>query len=349
MSHKRRLHYQQRSYEKRIAREKEEAELKKKQEEEEQRLKTEEEEKKKKEAENMEKEKEKVKEEGKEEKKTLAQRVKDEPKKAALDQREEPPAPAAQEMDTPMEDVSSSDDSMDCRESRSKQKGRGQTPKLDFGPSKLEMVKEEAAEKKKEEASSSSTAPGRGNTTSLDQRDTRALGKREEAAPTPLEQRGTLKPEIAIDHHNVLEVNGHIYPQSIRSLNQLRDLGYRVHLVSYCGEHRFKTVHSEALGAWDGWASITRTEQRCGPGGKTAFLLHQGISVLMDDTAEILQEALLKGIRVYPITTPHEHHEWNKANKPKGARFNHRYLTDAINCFINDEKSRKKHWQPKGQ
>ena len=152
VSHKRRLRFQQRSYEKRTAREKEEAELKKQQEEEEQRLKTEEEEeKKKKEAENMEKEKEKVKEDKKEEKKTLAQRVKDEPKKAAHDQREKPPAIAAQEIDTSMEDVSSSDGSMDCRDSRSKQRGRGQTPKLDFGPSKLEMVKEEAAEKKKQE------------------------------------------------------------------------------------------------------------------------------------------------------------------------------------------------------
>ena len=60
----------------------------------------------------------------------------------------------------------------------------------------------------------------------------------------------------------------------------------------------------------------------------------KGISVLIDDTAEILQEALLKGIRVYPITTPYEKHLWNKGNKPARATFCHRFLADAINCFI---------------
>ena len=110
------------------------------------------------------------------------------------------------------------------------------------------------------------------------------------------------KPQIAIDHHNVLEVKGHIYPQSIRCLDRLRQLGYKVHLVSYCGENRWRQVHSEALGAWDGWESMTRTDQRCGPNGKVEYLLSKGISVLIDDTAEILQEALIKGIKVYPIT-----------------------------------------------
>ena len=43
---------------------------------------------------------------------------------------------------------------------------------------------------------------------------------------------------------------------------------------------------------------------------------------------------MLKGIKVYPITTPHEKHVWNKGNKPAGATFCHRFLADAINCFI---------------
>ena len=145
----------------------------------------------------------------------------------------------------------------------------------------------------------------------------------------------------------MLEVKGHIYPQSIRCLDRLRQLGYKVHLVSYCGENRWRQVHSEALGAWDGWESMTRTDQRCGPNGKVEYLLSQGISVLIDDTAEILQEALLKGIKVYPITTPHEKHMWNRGNKPAGAAFCHRYLADAINCFILDENKRKKQWQVK--
>ena len=93
-------------------------------------------------------------------------------------------------------------------------------------------------------------------------------------------------------------------------------------------------AHSEALGAWDGWESLAKTDQRCGPNGKAEYLPSKGISVLIDDTAEILQEALLKGIRVYPITTPYEKHLWNKGNKPARATFCHRFLADAINCFI---------------
>ena len=120
---------------------------------------------------------------------------------------------------------------------------------------------------------------------------TAANKKPEEKASSSSDERD--KPEIAI-------------PQSIRSLDRLE-----VHPVSYCGEN----------GAWDGWESMTRTDQRCGPNGKVEYLLSQGISVLKDDTAEILQEALIKGIRVYPLTTPHEKHVWNKGKKPAGATF----------------------------
>ena len=359
VSHKRRLHYQRRSYEKRIAREQAEAELKKQEEEEEKRLKEEkdkkkkqeDEEKEKREAEKAEKEKPKVKEEDKkEEKTTLAQRVGPNPAKGV----QEVQISSGESMST-SEDMSSSKDSMDNRDSRANQKGRGQTPKLEFGPSRLEVVKEEqaarnktAAKKKPEEKASSSSRGPAAMDTSLDQREGPAptsLDQREDPAPTSLDKRD--KPQIAIDHHNVLEVKGHIYPQSIRGLDRLRQLGYKVHLVSYCGENRWRQVHSEALGAWDGWESMTRTDQRCGPNGKVEYLLSQGISVLIDDTAEILQEALIKGIRVYPITTPNEKHVWNKGNKPAGATFCHRYLADAINCFILDENKSKKQWQVK--
>jgi hypothetical protein len=304
VSHKRRLHYQQRSYEKRIAREQAEAELKKQEEEEEKRLKEEEdkkkkqedEEKEKREAEKAEKEKPRVKEEDKkEEKTTLAQRVGPNPAKGV----QEVQISSGESMST-SEDMSSSEDSMDNRDSRANQKGRGQTPKLEFGPSRLEVVKEEqaarnktAAKKKPEEKASSSSRGPAAMDTSLDQREDPA---------TSLDKRD--KPQIAIDHHNVLEVKGHIYPQSIRCLDRLRQLGYKVHLVSYCGENRWRQVHSEALGAWDGWESMTRTDQRCGPNGKVEYLLSQGISVLIDDTAEILQEAFLKASRC----TPSPHH-----------------------------------------
>ena len=288
-------------------------------------------------------------EDKKEEKTTLAQRVA--AKKEVLDERMGPKgvqqvdiSSSGESMST-SDDMSSSEDSLDCRESRDQQKGRGQTPKLELGPSKLEMVKEEgqrnktaATKKPEEKASSSSRGPA-----AMD----RSLDEREEPASTVLDKRNL--PEIAIDHHNVLEIKGHIYPQSIRSLQKLKDLGYKVHLVSFCGEDRWREVHSEAIGAWDGWESLSRTEKRCGPNGKAEHLLRNGISVLVDDTAEILQEALLKGIKVYPITTKYEKHQWNMFNKPKGAAFCHRYLSDAINHIIMDEKKTKEGVAGKGK
>ena len=119
--------------------------------------------------------------------------------------------------------------------------------------------------------------------------------------------------------------------------------------MSYCGEERWGDVYCEAKAAWDGWESLIRTEKRCGPKGKAEYLVRNGISVLVDDTAEILQEALLKGIKVYPITTKYEKHQWNMFNKPKGTPFCHRYLSDAINHIIMDMKKQKKEWQQKEQ
>ena len=190
VSHKRRLHYQQRSYEKRIAREQAEAELKKQEEEEEKRLKEEgdkkkkqeDEEKEKREAEKAEKEKPRVKEEDKkEEKTTLAQRVGPNPAKGI----QEVQISSGESMST-SEDMSSSEDSMDNRDSRANQKGRGQTPKLEFGPSRLEVVKEEqaarnkaAAKKKPEEKASSSSSRG---PAAMDT----PLDEREDTAPNSL-------------------------------------------------------------------------------------------------------------------------------------------------------------------
>ena len=91
------------------------------------------------------------------------------------------------------------------------------------------MPEKKAAAKKKPEEKAGSSSSSRGSAAM----DT-SLGQREDAAPTSLDKRD--KPEIAIDHHNVLEAKGHIYPQRIRCLDRLKELGYKVHLVSYCGE-----------------------------------------------------------------------------------------------------------------
>ena len=179
------------------------------------------EEKQKRKAEKAEKEKPKMKEEdNREEKATLAQRVA--AKKETLDERVVPnPAKGAQEVDISSgdsmsisDDMSSSEDSLDCRDSRDKQKGRGQTPKLEFGPSRLEVVKEEeaarkaAAKKEPQEKASSSSSSSSTEPAAMDT----SLGEREEPASKPLDKREL--PEIAIDHHNVLEAKGaHLPPE----------------------------------------------------------------------------------------------------------------------------------------
>ena len=192
------------------------------------------------------------------------------------DRNEAEKAETLEKRETKLE-VESSDDDLDCRSKRDNQKGRGVSVKLQLGPSKAEVERTTKKMVQKSAAASSSTQPSkksrasplrdptplaeRGQETFLDKR-------RKEAS---FDQRG-----VCIDYHNVLEKGWKIHPANVRALQSLKRAGYRVHLLSFCGENRWKEeVHPASLGCWDGWSSLVRTPEPTGKNGKFSFMVEQ--------------------------------------------------------------------------
>ena len=75
--------------------------------------------------------------------------------------------------------------------------------------------------------------------------------------PVQLQMKNSRK--IAVDWHGVLVINDVYDPSNNRWLQCLADLGYEVHLLSFCGIRRAREVHSWAWEEWQGWASVSFT------------------------------------------------------------------------------------------
>ena len=106
---------------------------------------------------------------------------------------------------------------------------------------------------------------------------------------------------VAVDWHKVL-VHGNLYDLTAAPwLQRLKDAGYEVHLLSYCGWKRSHEVYDWAWFEWNGWASVSFTWEQCGKEGKAQWCLDNGVSKLVDDNAEICSEAIQFGIQAYPI------------------------------------------------
>ena len=50
--------------------------------------------------------------------------------------------------------------------------------------------------------------------------------------------------------------------------------------------------------------------QKTGSQGKVALFKSWGVKIVFDDNKEVCQEAMENGMQVWPITTPHENHQW---------------------------------------
>jgi hypothetical protein len=106
---------------------------------------------------------------------------------------------------------------------------------------------------------------------------------------------------VAVDWHKVL-VHGNLYDLAATPwLQRLKDAGYEVHLLSYCGWKRRHEVYDWAWFEWDGWASVSFTWKQCGKEGKAQWCLDNGVSKLVDDNVDICSEAIKFGIQAYPI------------------------------------------------
>ena len=140
---------------------------------------------------------------------------------------------------------------------------------------------------------------------------TEPLEKRQEI-PRPLE----IRQRLALDWHNVFQLayRGEDYVPNahIRAFWDLQAEGFEIYLLTFCGRERGDTVVKWAKSLPIKWGYIKVVGDRCGPWGKAEWAKHLGCTHLVDDNADICKESLEKGLKVYPVTTRHEHHTWAK-------------------------------------
>ena len=187
--------------------------------------------------------------------------------------------------------------------------GKGGAQEL--GPSEKQKVKEE--KKAKKDSLPKGTVDGGmdvdwGNSSSSSS-SSASSGTPSPGSPDPLTKGGNKKDlpkkqppkRVAVDWHKVL-VHDDLYDLRCTPwLQKLKDAGYEVHLLSYCGWKRSQEVYEWAWFEWDGWASVNFTWKQCGKDGKAQWCLDHGVSKLVDDNIDICTEATKFGIQAYPI------------------------------------------------
>lgn len=117
--------------------------------------------------------------------------------------------------------------------------------------------------------------------------------------PVQLQVKNSRK--IAVDWHGVLVINDVYDPSNNRWLQCLADLGYEVHLLSFCGIRRAREVHSWAWEEWQGWASVSFTWEKEGKDGKAEWCKKWDVCKMIDDNPGICLECIQEGIKAYPI------------------------------------------------
>lgn len=203
-------------------------------------------------------------------------------------------------------------------------KGEAAVPEPDASEKRLEEKAEpgdeekeaghDSSEKREEESSSSESSDSSG------------------AQETTSEKRAK---GVMIDFHNTLEVNRAISCENHAAVEQLLKMKYPVTICSHCYKNRAKEVmsHLKRMSWFERLTEAYCTEGKCGKGGKADQCLAKGISVIMDDSPDICQDAFEKGLQVFPIQTWKEKHAWWKrlGKKPYPT------LAHAINDFVQSE------------
>ena len=130
---------------------------------------------------------------------------------------------------------------------------------------------------------------------------------KESAAPSeePLK-----KGKVMVDFYNVLFLGSTIPPGSLSAILLLRRMGQPV-ICSFCGKEREKEVFA-TLQKYELLKNLELicTNQRTGNRSKGAICVSEKMVALFDDSADILQDTLEKGIEIYPIKAPYQHHWW---------------------------------------
>ena len=154
--------------------------------------------------------------------------------------------------------------------------------------------------------------------------------------------RGDLK-RVMVDFHNTPETGNTITNCNEQALVKLLDAGYQVCICSWCFRNRAREVQA-TLDRYP-WVSrvwkIKYTEKRTNdPESKSSLCRAWAIKALFDDSKDILEETLAKGVACYPIKTKWEDHMWFKNHgKAEGpwATF-----ADAVEAFLAKEAEENK-------
>ena len=148
----------------------------------------------------------------------------------------------------------------------------------------------------------------------------RVLDKRAEVVPGPPDtpEAGTWvlkqnsKTRVAVDWHNVMEINEEVSLYSIRAVQSLLKLGYQVFLVSYCGPWRQAKVHPVVQSLPFEFTAVKYLREPTGVTGKAHWCKKNQIGHIFDDGAHICREAEELGIQAWPIRTKFEKHPWTQ-------------------------------------
>lgn len=140
--------------------------------------------------------------------------------------------------------------------------------------------------------------------------------EKEKEASSSSSSSGTLakgKIRVMVDFHNTLEIGEVIPAINEAAIMALIDAGCEVAVCSWCFPNRQQKVmkqlmeHSFYRKLWRVLFTQERTNH---PSCKGCLCLRDGMVALFDDSADILSDALEKGIDIYPITTRREKHQW---------------------------------------
>ena len=147
-----------------------------------------------------------------------------------------------------------------------------------------------------------------------------------------------VKPEkkhLMVDYHKTLATGNHTITQESKLAMEKLLQKYDVTVCSWCFQEREKEV-LDNLARQSFFPELYNClciRKRTGFKGKGWLCQEMGISAIFDDAADILKDALEKGIAVYPIMTKDEDHRWWKAMGHNA----HPNFAAAVEAFLQDE------------
>ena len=150
--------------------------------------------------------------------------------------------------------------------------------------------------------------------------------------------RGELK-RIMVDYHNTLETGNSITNCNEQALLKLLQEGYQVCICSYAFRNRAQEVRDTLSNyPWmeQVWKLIFTEHRVKHPQAKSSICKAWAIGTLFDDSWDILEDALEKGVSCYPIQTKWEKHQWfTRYGTGEGPWPT---FADAVDAFLAKEK-----------